>query len=73
MIEEIGRVGAVQKKRRIERGKVVARERGREGQGGGEGRGEGRARRTEGSEKGGREGERNTGSEVFFGAWQSSA
>lgn len=37
MIEEIGRVGAVQKKRRIERGKVVARERGREGQGGREG------------------------------------
>lgn len=53
---EVGRVGAVQEKRRKERGKVVARERGREGR-------EGRKR----------ERERSTGSEVFFGAWQSSA
>lgn len=60
MIEEVGSVGVVQEKRRKERGKVVARERGRESAEGGRG-------------VRGRKGERNTGSEVFFGAWQSSA
>jgi len=56
VIEEVGIVGAVREKRRKERGKVVARERGR---------GPRRARK--------KRRERNTGSEVFFGAWQSSA